>query len=39
MEFLSNSPEDTEDIGRILGSIVEKGYIVCLEGELGAGKT
>ena len=39
MEFLSNSPEDTEDIGRILGSIAQRGYIVCLEGELGAGKT
>lgn len=39
MEFWSSSPEDTENIGELLGTIAEKGYIICLEGELGAGKT
>mgnify|MGYP000957583285 CR=1 FL=1 len=39
MIFESNSVEDTEDVGRCLGSIAQKGYIVCLTGDLGVGKT
>lgn len=39
MLFTSNSPDDTEKIGECLGSIAKKGYIVCLTGDLGAGKT
>lgn len=39
MRFTSNSPDDTEKVGFCLGSIVKKGYVVCLIGDLGAGKT
>lgn len=39
MLFTSCSPEDTEKIGECLGNIVKKGYIICLLGDLGVGKT
>lgn len=39
MRFESSSPDDTEKLGFCLGSIAKKGYIVCLVGELGVGKT
>lgn len=39
MKFESSSPEDTERLGSCLGNIVKKGYIICLIGELGTGKT
>ncbi|HBM79938.1 MAG TPA: tRNA (adenosine(37)-N6)-threonylcarbamoyltransferase complex ATPase subunit type 1 TsaE [Clostridiaceae bacterium] len=39
MNFTSNSPEDTEKIGMCLGSCAKKGYIICLIGDLGVGKT
>lgn len=39
LQFTSNCPEDTEKIGECLGSIAKKGYILCLTGDLGTGKT
>ncbi len=38
-EFFSRSPEQTRRIGMRLGSVLEAGELVCLQGELGAGKT
>ncbi len=35
----STSPEETRGLGMILGSILEKGDIVALAGDLGSGKT
>jgi tRNA threonylcarbamoyladenosine biosynthesis protein TsaE len=37
--FVSSSPEDTENFGRALGELLMPGDVICLEGELGAGKT
>ncbi len=39
MKLLSNSPEDTVSIGCKLGKIIEPGMVICLQGDLGAGKT
>jgi tRNA threonylcarbamoyladenosine biosynthesis protein TsaE len=38
-EFFSRSPEQTRRIGMRLGGVLEPGDLVCLQGELGAGKT
>jgi tRNA threonylcarbamoyladenosine biosynthesis protein TsaE len=38
-EFISTSPEETLAIGRLLAESLEPGDIICLKGELGAGKT
>jgi tRNA threonylcarbamoyladenosine biosynthesis protein TsaE len=38
-EFLSRSPEQTRRIGMRLGSLLQSGDLICLQGELGAGKT
>jgi len=38
-EFLSRSAEQTRRVGIRLGSILEMTDLVCLEGELGTGKT
>jgi tRNA threonylcarbamoyladenosine biosynthesis protein TsaE len=38
-EFFSTSPEQTRRIGARLGSTMAAGEVVCLQGELGAGKT
>ncbi len=38
-EFISRSPEQTRRIGIRLGSYLQPGDVVCLSGELGAGKT
>jgi tRNA threonylcarbamoyladenosine biosynthesis protein TsaE len=38
-EFISRSPEQTRRIGMRLGALLEPGDLVCLQGELGAGKT
>ena len=37
--FISNSPAETEAIGRQLASDVNAGSVLALEGELGSGKT
>jgi tRNA threonylcarbamoyladenosine biosynthesis protein TsaE len=39
MKILSSSPETTFDFGKKLGSICEPGDVICLAGDLGAGKT
>ncbi len=38
-EFFSRSPSQTRRIGMRLGAVLEPGDLVCLQGELGAGKT
>lgn len=35
----SDSPEQTEAAGRLIGSVLATGDLVCLTGDLGAGKT
>lgn len=37
--FISNSPAETEKIGRDFARDVKSGDIIALQGELGAGKT
>jgi len=39
MEFITNSPEETEALGAGLGAILKPGTILAYEGDLGAGKT
>ena len=39
MEFITHSPEQTEEIGVALGKILKAGTILAYEGDLGAGKT
>ena len=39
MEFITNSPHQTEDVGAALGKILTAGAIIAYEGDLGAGKT
>ncbi|MFZ5912438.1 MAG: tRNA (adenosine(37)-N6)-threonylcarbamoyltransferase complex ATPase subunit type 1 TsaE, partial [Chloroflexota bacterium] len=37
--FFSRSPEQTRRVGMRLGALLQPGDVVCLHGELGAGKT
>ncbi len=39
LEFFSHSPEQTRRIGIRLGGLLQTGDVICLEGDLGAGKT
>lgn len=39
LEFFSRSPEQTRRLGMRLGTLLQPGDLVCLQGELGAGKT
>ena len=39
MEFITNSPEQTEKVGAALGRILKPGTILAYRGDLGAGKT
>ena len=39
MEFLTNSPEETEKIGAALGNVLKPGTVLAYRGDLGAGKT
>ena len=39
MKLISDSREQTLETGRIIGSVLERGDIVALIGELGSGKT
>jgi len=39
LEFFSRSPEQTRRIGVRLGAVLQPGDLVCLQGDLGAGKT
>lgn len=39
LEFFSRSPEQTRRIGLRLGALLKPGDVICLQGDLGAGKT
>ena len=39
MQYITNSPEETEAIGAALGNIVKPGTVIAYRGDLGAGKT
>ena len=39
VEFFSRSPEQTRRLGMKLGALLQKGDLLCLSGDLGAGKT
>ena len=39
IEYFSRSPEQSKRFGMRLGSLLQKGDIVCFSGDLGAGKT
>ena len=39
MDFFSRSPEQTRRIGSRLGGALRAGDVICLQGDLGAGKT
>ena len=39
MEFITHSPEETEQLGAALGERLTAGTILAYEGDLGAGKT
>lgn len=37
--IITSSPDQTHDLGEVLGSLLGPGDLVCLYGDLGAGKT
>lgn len=39
LDFVSRSPEQTRRVGMRLGALLEAGDLICLQGDLGAGKT
>ena len=39
MEFITNSPQETEKVGQALGKVLQPGTVLAYEGDLGAGKT
>ena len=39
MDFFSRSPEQTRRIGMRVGGVLQAGDVICLQGDLGAGKT
>jgi tRNA threonylcarbamoyladenosine biosynthesis protein TsaE len=39
MDYFSRSPEQTRRIGMRLGRALQAGDVICLQGDLGAGKT
>ena len=39
MEFITNSPEETEAVGAALGKRLTPGAVIAYRGDLGAGKT
>lgn len=39
MDFFSRSPEQTRRLGMRLGGVLRVGDVICLQGDLGAGKT
>ena len=38
-QYISNSPEATAELATKLAAVIKPGTIICLEGDLGAGKT
>ena len=39
MEYITNSPVETESVGAALGKILPAGTVIAYRGDLGAGKT
>jgi tRNA threonylcarbamoyladenosine biosynthesis protein TsaE len=39
MEIILNNLQDTDRLGKIIGENLQAGSVICLEGDLGAGKT
>ena len=39
MEYITNSPEETEKIGAALAQVIAPGSVIAYRGDLGAGKT
>ena len=39
MQYITNSPAETEAIGAALGNIINPGTVIAYRGDLGAGKT
>ena len=39
MQYITNSPAETEAIGTALGKILKPGTVIAYQGDLGAGKT
>jgi tRNA threonylcarbamoyladenosine biosynthesis protein TsaE len=39
IDFFSRSPDQTRRIGSRLGVVLQAGDVICLQGDLGAGKT
>ncbi|MGD2144224.1 MAG: tRNA (adenosine(37)-N6)-threonylcarbamoyltransferase complex ATPase subunit type 1 TsaE [Anaerolineae bacterium] len=39
LEFISRSAEQTQRLGARLGTLLQGGAVICLEGPLGSGKT
>ena len=39
MEYITESPEQTEVVGQALGKVLTPGTVLAYEGDLGAGKT
>ena len=39
MEFITNSPEETEAVGKALAAVLAPGTVLAYRGDLGAGKT
>ena len=39
MEWITNSPEETERVGAALAKVLEPGTVIAYRGDLGAGKT
>lgn len=38
-QYISNSPEDTARIAKLIGERIPEGMVFCMDGDLGAGKT
>ncbi len=38
-EIITNSPDETFALGKKVGRLVKPGMVICLSGEMGAGKT
>ena len=39
MEYITHSPEETEEVGKQLGQRLAPGTVIAYKGDLGAGKT
>ena len=39
MQYITNSPAETESVGAAMGKIIKPGTVIAYRGDLGAGKT